>query len=52
MKIENSALNKNYKSLYLTANNWLKTNTPKKTDYSGDDLLYQNVMAQMEKLKK
>ena len=51
-KIENSALNKNYKSLYLTANNWLKTNTPKKTDYSGDDLLYQNVMAQMEKLKK
>lgn len=51
-KIENSALNKNYKSLYLTANNWLKTNTPKKTDYSGDDLLYQNVMAQIEKLKK
>lgn len=51
-KIENSTLNKNYKSLYLTANNWLKTNIPKQTEYSGDDLLYQNVMAQIEKLKK
>ena len=52
--IENYKDNKKYKSLYLTCKNWL-SKEPKKHEVNqyktGDQILYENVMRQMEQMK-
>jgi ASC-1-like (ASCH) protein len=51
-QIENNAMNKKYTSLYLTTKNWLKRNEPKQPEASSDDILYNHVMAHVQKYSK
>jgi len=51
-QIENNAMNKKYTSLYLTTKNWLKRNAPKSPEASSDDILYNHVMAHVQKYSK